>query len=109
MVKIMANKSKKELKKIYRERYKEIHGEEWTGSNWSPSVGGAMPKRSRKDYKITNQKGAFGKVKASPTFDPSETNRMRHKRRRAEAEAAKYGNKTIIEGAKGLLTKVLGE
>ena len=51
----------------------------------------------------------FGKRKIHPTFDPNVTNHMRHKRMIDDALAKKRENKSILEGAKILLTKVLGE
>jgi hypothetical protein len=107
----MAMKSKKELRKAKREKFKELYGEYPEAKFVSGEGCGKLPRRSRKDYKITNQKGAFGKVKVHPTFDPNETNKMRFNRRKMERELDKtgIGRKTIIDGAKELLTKVLGE
>ncbi len=42
-------------------------------------------------------------------FDPNETNKMRFVRRRNERLVARKEKKDIIEDAKGLLTRKLGE
>ena len=114
----MAMKSKKELKKIYREKYKDIYGK-YPGAVFVASNGaGKAPRFAFKNgaYKITNQKGAFGNKRHSleavyETF--SETNHKRHIRRREEREIKLTSTierkKTIIEGAKGLMARALGE
>jgi len=103
----MALKSKKELRKIWKEKYKKMIGVEFVSTSWSPSIPGKLPKTILKKgtYMIANQKGAFGLHVLQPTFDPDETNHMRHKRLREPKEI----RKTILEGAKGLLTRTLGE
>ena len=99
----------KKVKKAYREKYKEIYGE-YPEARFVPGDGtGRMPHISRKDGKITNQKGAFGKVNVQPTFDPNETNKMRFDKRKALAKKKIESKTRIANMTKGLLTKVLGE
>ena len=102
-------KAKETLKKTWKENFKNVFDVDWVGSQWTPNVRGKMPKRAKISYKITNQKGAFGKRKQQPTFDPNETNKMRFNKRRDASLAKKSGKQSIIDGAKGLLTKVLGD
>jgi len=97
------------VKKAYREKYKALYGE-YPEAKFVPGNGaGKQAHKSRKDGQITNQKGAFGKVKVQPTFDPNETNKMRVTRMRYERANKKDNRNRIVEGAKGLLTRVLGE
>jgi len=105
----MVMKSKETLKKTWKDNFKKVFKVKWVGDQWTPNIPGAMQKRSKKSYKITNQKGAFGKIKTQPMFDPNETNKMRFVRRRNERLVARKEKKDIIEDAKGLLTRKLGE
>ena len=111
----MAMKSKKELNKIRREKYKELYGE-YPSPRLSLQNGvGTQPKFAlkKRGYKITNQKGAFGS--RTPNKDGivyqtfKGTNKERFMTRRADSIARKEGKNRIVEGAKGLLTRVLGE
>ena len=99
----------KKVKKAYREKYKEIHGK-YPEARFMPGNGtGKMPHISLKDGKITNQKGAFGKVKVQPTFDPNETNKMRFDKIKTLARKKVESKSRIANMTRGLLTKVLGE
>lgn len=109
----MANKSKKEIKKIYREKYKALWGEYPEPKFLAGNGLGKMPKLSKwivnGKRRITNQKGAFGKRKEYTTFDPNETNKMRYNKMKAKKDIEKSIGRKITEGARGLLAKTLGE
>ena len=110
----MVMKSKKELRKTYREKHKELYGGyPETKSNLSDGAG-SSPKFALKEtgYKIINQKGAFGNKKTNTdgkiyqTYDKS--NKERFMERKAKRISAEKSKSIVREGVNGLLTKVLG-
>jgi len=110
----MALKSKKAMKKLWRDKFKEVNGEYPEPRFMSNNGVGKMQKFSLKKnvYKISNQKGAFGDRTRDndgmvyQTF--SETNHERHLKRRKRREESKIVPQSVVEGAKGLLARTLG-
>ena len=105
-------KSKKKLKKAWREKYKDIHGNYPEPKFMASNGTGRLPRYVLKgnQYTISNQKGAFG-IKMGDDDDIvyetfSETNHERHVRKRKIREQVPV---SIVDGAKMLLARTLGE